>query len=355
VELSPEELESLAIWIDSNGVYYDRYETRDGHDRRIFVGAIGKALEDIHARRCRACHGEGDGRGDTWALSLAWRDVASSRSLRAPLARAAGGWQRCGEPVFADRNDPDYRLLLGALTSLRESLEGNPRADLASVRGTAAETQAFELPPPPAGSPSKPSETLAPGWVALSDLPWTTARSGWSPNGDGLPRRDVTIEGHALRLGARRFPTGIGTHAPSEIAYRLEGKYARFAATVVAGEAGGTVSFQVVGDGEVLFESGILRGPRGSKEVDVSVAGRQDLRLVVTDAGDGFNSDVATWAGARLLEAIIPPPGGASAPRGGGRRGPRGGGRHRRRGSSRGRRVPPGCRWAAPLPSRPNG
>jgi hypothetical protein len=302
VGLSKEELESLAIWIDANGVYYDRYETRDGHDRHIFVGAVAKTLEDIHTRRCRSCHGEGDGRGETWALSLAWRDVASSRALRSPLARAAGGWERCGEPVFADGNDPDYRLLLGALTSLRESLAENPREDLASVRGTAVETQTVALPPPPEGPPTPPREALAPGWVALSDLPWTTARSGWSPNGDGLPRRDATIEGRALRLGARRFPTGIGTHAPSEIAYRIEGRYARFAATVVAGEAGGTVAFRVLGDGEVLFESGVLRGPRGLKEVDVSVAGREELRLVVTDAGDGLNSDVATWAGARLLE-----------------------------------------------------
>lgn len=303
VELSAADLETLAIWVDANGVYYDRYETRDGHDRRIFVGAVAKTLEDVHARRCRSCHGEGDGSGDTWWRSLDWRDPASSRMLRAPLGRDAGGWGRCGEPVFADRSDPDYRLALGALTTLAESLAANPRADISSVRGTPAESRIVELPPPPEGPSLRPQEALEPGWTALSGLPWTSARSGWSPSGDGLPRRDATIEGHALRLGARRFSTGIGTHAPSEIAYRLDGRYARFAATIVAGEAGGSVAFRVLGDGEVLFESGVLRGPKGLQEVDVPLAGAKELRLVVTDAGDGNHCDVATWAGARLLAA----------------------------------------------------
>jgi hypothetical protein len=37
------------------------------------------------------------------------------------------------------------------------------------------------------------------------------------------------------------------------------------------------------------------------RHVDVSVAGVRLLRLVVTDAGDGINSDHADWAGARLV------------------------------------------------------
>jgi len=35
--------------------------------------------------------------------------------------------------------------------------------------------------------------------------------------------------------------------------------------------------------------------------VDVAVAGVKVLRLVVTDAGDGYGADMANWAAPRLL------------------------------------------------------
>jgi hypothetical protein len=302
VELTPLERESLAIWIDANGVYYDRYEMRPGRDRKIFGGSTAEEMDRVHARRCRSCHGKDEGQGGTWWRTLNWRDVRSSRALLAPLSRAAGGWERCGTPVFADRQDPDFLLLEKTLTALREDLETTPREDLASVRGSAAETQVVSI-PVPAPHTQEAKEDLGNGWRALGDLEWTSARAGWSPNGDGLPRRDTTIDGAGLRAGGRRFARGLGTHAPSEIVFPLEGKYARFAATVMAGEAGGTVVFRVLGDGKLLYESGTLRGPRDSQDIEVAVGGVRELLLVVGDAGDGFQSDVASWAGPRLERA----------------------------------------------------
>jgi hypothetical protein len=42
-----------------------------------------------------------------------------SRALQAPLAKSAGGLQLCvskeGEPVFDDKDDPDYRRIIEAL------------------------------------------------------------------------------------------------------------------------------------------------------------------------------------------------------------------------------------------------
>jgi hypothetical protein len=49
------------------------------------------------------------------------------------LARAAGGWQRCEEIIFADSNDPDFQQLLTALTTVQRNLTESPRADLLSV------------------------------------------------------------------------------------------------------------------------------------------------------------------------------------------------------------------------------
>ena len=43
-----------------------------------------------------------------------------------------------------------------------------------------------------------------------------------------------------------------------------------------------------------------------TQTIDVNIAGRNTLTLVVTDAGDGFNSDHGDWAGARIV--VLPPP-----------------------------------------------
>jgi len=301
VELTNEDWERLAVWIDANAVYYDRYEQVYGPKRQIFTGTVRQTMEEVHKRRCAKCHGGADGRHDTWWMSLNRRDVAKSRVLAAPLARSAGGWQRCDEAVFADTDDPDYRMLLASLTALRKALVERPRADLLSIRGTEAERQEVELPEPP--PPRKPAELELPegDWVYLSDLAWESARSGWTPNNDGLPRLDTDIQEKALRLGIRRHPKGIGTHAPSEIVYRLDGNYSRFFAVVGGAEAGGTVVFQVFGDEKLLADTGVMRGMKAQKTIDVSVAGARELRLVVTDAGDNYYADMANWASARLL------------------------------------------------------
>ena len=301
VELTPDEWLGLAAWIDANAVYYDRYE--HVHPKRhLFPDGIGKQMADVHGRRCARCHGKGDGRGDTWWLSVNRRDIRLSRSLVAPLSRQAGGWGRCDETVFADTDDPDYQALLAALTALRDHLAKRPRADLLSIRGTPAEAQTVTLPPPPPPRPA-PRDELPEGWVWLSDLKWETATAGWTRNGDKIPRLDRDAADNRLRAGRRHYSKGIGTHAPSDIAYRLDGKYARFHAVVCGAEAKGTVVFQVWADEKKLFDSGVMRGLEGTKTVDLPLAGARRLRLVVTIAGDHYYSDMANWAGARLMKA----------------------------------------------------
>ncbi|MFH1922021.1 MAG: NPCBM/NEW2 domain-containing protein, partial [Planctomycetota bacterium] len=169
-----------------------------------------------------------------------------------------------------------------------------------------AERQVVVLPDPPPRRPPEPD--LPEGdWVYVSDLPWETAKSGWTPNQDGLPRVNKDVQGNPLRLGARRHRKGIGTHAPSEIVYRLDGAYSRFHAQVGGAESGGTIVFQVFGDQYPLADSGVMHGLGEAKTIDVSVTGVKRLRLVVTDAGDNYFSDMANWANARLLKN--PPPG----------------------------------------------
>jgi mono/diheme cytochrome c family protein len=327
VKLTDDDWQRLFVWIDANAVYYDRYETPHWPNRRIFAGGERKALDAAYARRCANCHGK-DG-GGTWWLSLNRRDPKLSRALMAPLARAAGGWGRCQGTVFANSDDPDYKAMLAALTSLRAALAERPREDLLSVRGTEAERQQVALPPPPPPSSplplgegrvrgpdaatrpdSSPHPTPLPkgegaaGGAWLSDLPWEKASAGWTVNKDGVPRKDKDVEDKPLRLGGgKAYRKGIGTHAPSEIVYKLDGAYARFLAEVGGAEEGGSIVFQVYADGKLLFDSGVLRGMREVEPIDLPVAGVRTLRLVVTDASDGINADMANWAGARLLKA----------------------------------------------------
>ena len=301
VSLSEEQRLRLSTWIDANAIYYDRYETYTPN-RRIFTGAIDKQLQGVYAKRCGECHSQkDDGRFGTWWRSLNRRDVTLSRALKAPLARVAGGWQRCETAVFADTKDADYQTLLTALSALRDQLAARPRADLLSLRGTAAAIQAVAIPTPPPPAAARKTQ-LDEGWVYLSNLKWQSGKAGWTRNKDGLPRLDKDVENNRLRFGTRVYRKGIGTHAPSEIVYALEGRYARFAAAIGGAEANGTVVFEVYGDDKLLYRSETLRGRREVKQVDVSVAGVRRLKLVVTDAGDGYNSDMANWADARLLE-----------------------------------------------------
>ncbi|MFH1921910.1 MAG: NPCBM/NEW2 domain-containing protein, partial [Planctomycetota bacterium] len=298
VELTQDEWQRLLNWIDANAVYYDRYEHFCGPKRNLFTGPVRETMEEVYGRRCARCHGGGDGRHDTWWLSFNRRDVKKSRVLAAPLARSAGGWERCDAAVFADTADPDYQTLLASLTGLRDALVERPRADLLSLRGTEAERQVVVLPDPPPRRPPEPD--LPEGdWVYVSDLPWESGQSGWTPNRDGLPRVNKDVQGNPLRLGARRHRKGIGTHAPSEIVYRLDGAYSRFYAQVGGAEANGTVVFQVFGDQDQLADSGVMHGLGEAKTIDVSVTGVKRLRLVVTDAGDNYFSDMANWANAR--------------------------------------------------------
>ncbi len=300
VLLSPGEERRLFMWIDANAVYYDRYATPHYDNRQIFTGKTRERLAAVYGRRCADCHGETDGHRATWWLSLNHRDLAMSRMLQAPLAAAAGGWGRCDGTVFATGEDADYQAMRAALRELYEQLRRFPREDLASLSGASVPYREAVPPPPPPRRPSAAPEPAPGGWVYLSDLPWISAAAGWSFNDDKLPRRDRDVEGRALRSGAGVRARGIGTHAPSEIAYALDGAYARFRATAVAAEKGGTVVFKVLGDGRELFASAVLRGAGQAAAVDVPLDGVAELRLVVTDAGDGYGADMANWIGARL-------------------------------------------------------
>ena len=53
-------------------------------------------------------------------------------------------------------------------------------------------------------------------------------------------------------------------------------------------------------DGVKKFDSGTMTAKEEQKYVEVPLAGAKELKLVVTDGGNGQGSDHATWGAAKL-------------------------------------------------------
>ena len=107
-----------------------------------------------------------------------------------------------------------------------------------------------------------------------------------------------------LRIKDKRYERGLGHHANGELVIALDGQYETFAAEVGVqwqGSNAGSVVFQVFVDDEKRFDSGVMTQQDPARKVQVRVQGADDLKLVVTDAGDGITCDCANWAEARLV------------------------------------------------------
>ncbi|GHF54472.1 hypothetical protein HNQ07_003605 [Deinococcus metalli] len=146
-------------------------------------------------------------------------------------------------------------------------------------------------------------QSLTAGVNTLYYEPILAATNAWGPieinrsNGE-----QGAGDGRTLTIGGAPYAKGYGVHANSEMRFSLKGTNAtctRF--TVDAGvddEVGslGRVVFQVYLDGVKAYDSGPQTGSDPARRVDLNITGKQELRLVVTDGGDGINYDHADWA-----------------------------------------------------------
>jgi hypothetical protein len=155
-------------------------------------------------------------------------------------------------------------------------------------------------PSPASNIASATTPAVASTAVNLSTLTWTSATTGW-----GTIQKNLSIKGNPLKLRGTTYATGIGTHANSTIVYNLAGHYVGFVSDVgVDDEVGGNgaVDFQLIGDGKVLFDSGILTGSSPVAHINVNITGVQQLTLVASNGISGsIDFDHADWAGAQLL------------------------------------------------------
>jgi alpha-galactosidase len=138
----------------------------------------------------------------------------------------------------------------------------------------------------------------APITAYLSDMNWVSASTGWK-----TVQKDKSIDGNPLQLNGVTYAKGIGTHANSDILYDLGKTFDRFTSDVGVDDeknAYSTIIFTVYLDGVKVFDSGIMNSASATQQVNIQTTGVAMLRLTVTDAGDGNNSDHADWAGAMV-------------------------------------------------------
>ena len=113
-----------------------------------------------------------------------------------------------------------------------------------------------------------------------------------------------------LRIKDREYEHGFGHHAPGDIVVDLGGQYKAFETEIGIQWQGGqnlaSVVFQVYVDGELRFDSGVVRESDAPRKISIPVQGADELRLVATDAGDGITCDCANWANPALIGPVAP-------------------------------------------------
>ena len=142
-------------------------------------------------------------------------------------------------------------------------------------------------------------------YTYLTEYDWKSTNNSYT-----APRKNVGISGKALRLTNEKgqevsYEKGIGAHSTSTIVYDLSDKnYAYFTSYVGVDRqmygTVGSVSFEVWVDGEKKFDSKLMNSKDSQKYVEVDINGAKELKLVVTDGGNGNGSDHGVWGDAKL-------------------------------------------------------
>lgn len=139
----------------------------------------------------------------------------------------------------------------------------------------------------------------------LTDYDWDATQNSYT-----APRKDISISSNTLRLTDESnrevaYERGIGAHSNSTIVYDLSDENYDYFTSYVGVDrqmygSVGSVSFEVYVDGEKTFDSGVMNSRDPQKFIEVDINGAGELKLVVTDGGNGNGSDHATWGDTKL-------------------------------------------------------
>jgi mono/diheme cytochrome c family protein len=132
-KLADHELLTLTMWADANAPYHDCFVNKRADTKAYDLAAdkeLAKQITAVHERRCASCHKTGE------ISRLDWIDLrAPERSLflSAPLAKAAGGTERCQGVAYREVTDADYATLRQAVAAAVKRAWDFPRRDLQTL------------------------------------------------------------------------------------------------------------------------------------------------------------------------------------------------------------------------------
>ena len=135
--------------------------------------------------------------------------------------------------------------------------------------------------------------------VWLDELDLSTATQGY-----GVPMKNKSIDGKTLTIAGKTFERGFGSHSESSLTIILDGKAKLFTASVgIDDEVKGhdpAAEFVVLGDGQKLWASGVMRLGDAARPCSVKLDGVKKLELLVTDGGNGNYYDHVDWVNAQF-------------------------------------------------------
>lgn len=117
----------------------------------------------------------------------------------------------------------------------------------------------------------------------------------------------ISGDGKPITIGGQVFAKGLGVHAYSEVTYNLNGEYVAFESYIGVDDETkpycmpASVQFEVYLDGDLAFKSDVMRNDDPAQFIRLDVVGASEMKLVVSDAGDGPDCDHADWANPTLF------------------------------------------------------
>ncbi|MGW2403628.1 NPCBM/NEW2 domain-containing protein [Streptomyces sp. NPDC001739] len=207
---------------------------------------------------------------------------------------SAGSPERSGHASATTPDHPPNASPSGSATASR-SASGSPSPTRTKASKHPRSRPSSSAKPSPSGRPGSEDRPSPARTTSLGTRPWTSSTNGWGPVG-----RNRSIDGHPLTIQGTSYTEGLGAHAFSEITYHLGGACSALSVDVGIDDevgANGSVVFQIYRDGTKVADSGLMTVDQPAKHLTADLTGGSEMRLVVTDGGNGNNSDHADWAG----------------------------------------------------------
>lgn len=153
----------------------------------------------------------------------------------------------------------------------------------------------------------------------LSDLPLFVQDSGYGDlERDRSTGEELPDDGEPITINGQGFQKGLGVHSTSVVIVALQQKCSTFITFMgiddettgpkaIPGGPYGSVQFEILVDGVSQYKSNNVFAQQPALfSGEISVAGAEELMLIVSDAGDGFTKDHADWADAKLVCSSAP-------------------------------------------------